>query len=522
MKRNLIKVIGISFIIFFILSWVIPVGTYSGGELETSSIDPVGLVDFVQTPLSAIVTFALYVVVFACIGGFYGVIEKAGVLDKISKGWAAKFEGKESSFLVISVILFSLLSSFTGLIIPLFILVPLFAAAIFKMGYDKLTALASTVGGILVGSIGSIYGFNITGYTKNLLSLDMNNHVWPRVIILVLLTIALCVTVVKSSKKSKKEEKKEIKKEKVEDKKEVVETKKEEKVSEPVKQVNKNVKKENKKPNKKNTNKSKGNTRNLAVVDNVKKIENKKAVSAVPFAVIFVLMLIITFVGMYNWYYSFDIKVFTDFHEALMGVKIKKFAIFENLLSGANQFGYWSNMDFAALITFTSFVISKVYRFKFGEFVEAFIQGFRKWLPTALYAALANVILVILYTTLQSGNGNLVETINGTIFGWADGFNPFITGLATFVGSFFFNDLYYLLAGMTSIVTEFDAADIKVAGVLIQSVYSVAMMLFPTSVALVAGLSMFDVKYGKWIKYIWRFALISLLLVLLVCAIISL
>lgn len=515
MKRNLIKVIGISFIIFFILSWIIPIGTYSGGELETSSIDPVGLVDFVQTPLSAIVTFALYVVVFATIGGFYGVVEEIGILEKISKRWAVKFEGKESSFLIISITLFSLLSSLTGLIIPLFILVPLFAAAIFKMGYDKITALASTVGGILVGSIGSTYGFNITGYTKNLLSLDMNNQVWARVIIFILLTVALCVTVVMASKKNKKEVKKESEKE-------VKETKKEEKVSETSKQVNKKAEKENKKSEKKNTKKSKTNTKNLAVVGNVKKVENKKSVSAVPFAIIFIFMIIITFIGMYNWYYSFDIKVFTDFHEALMDIKINKFAIFENLLSGVNQLGYWSNMDFAALVTFTAFVISKVYRLKFSEFIEAYIQGFKKWLPTALYAALANVILVVLYQTLQSGSGNLVETINGTIFGWADGFNPFITGLATFVGSFFFNDLYYLLASMSSIVTDFDAEDVKVAGVLIQSVYSVAMMLFPTSIALIAGLSMFDVKYGNWIKYIWRFVLISLLLVLLVCAIISL
>lgn len=509
MKRNLIKVIGISFLIFFVLSWIIPVGTYSGGELETNGIDPVGLIDFIQTPLSAIVTFALYVVVFAVIGGFYGVIEEIGILDKISKTWALKFEGKESSFLVISIIIFTLLSSFTGLVIPLFIVVPLFAAAIFKMGYDKITALAATVGGILVGSIGSIYGFNITGYTKNLLSLDMNNQVWARVVIFVLLTIVLCVTVVKSSKRQSKIAKKE--------------DVKEAKISKPskeVKQEKSEVKKESKKNNKKSNKKT--NTKNLAVVSNVKKVKDTKNINTIPFKVVFILMLIIAFVGMYNWYYSFDIKVFGDLHEAVMGVKINKFAIFEHLLSGANQFGYWSNMDFAALVTFTAFVISLIYRLKFGEFIEAFILGFKKWLPTALYAGLANVILVILYQTLQSGSGNLVETINGTIFGWADGFNPFITGLAAFIGSFFFNDLYYLLASMSSTITKFDSSSIKVAGVLVQSVYSVAMMLFPTSVALIAGLSIFDVKYGNWIKYIWRFALISLLLVLLVCAVISL
>ena len=55
MKRNLIKVIGISFLVFVLLSWIIPVGTYTGGELSTDSISPVGLVDLVNTPMSAFV-----------------------------------------------------------------------------------------------------------------------------------------------------------------------------------------------------------------------------------------------------------------------------------------------------------------------------------------------------------------------------------------------------------------------------------------------------------------------------------
>lgn len=527
MRRNLVKVIGISFLIFFVLSWIIPVGTYSGGKLDTSGIDALGLIDLFQTPISALVTFALYIVVFAVIGGFWGVIMKTGVLDKISRGWAIRFEGKESRFLVISVIIFSLLSSFTGLIIPLFVLVPLFAAAIFRMGYDKITALASTVGGILIGSIGSIYGFNITGYTKNLLSLDMNNQIWARVIIYVVLTLILCVTVVKSSKRNKETSNHEEVLEVSDDVKKAnnskdASKKQSSKTIDSKKTVKNNSKKSaTKKGTSKNSSK-KGNTKGLAVTGNVKMVSNNKNVSAVPFAIIFVILLIVAFVGMYNWYYSFNISLFNDIHEAVMGVKINKFKIFEHLFSGSTQFGYWSNLDFATLIFFASFFIGLVYKLKLNETMEAFIGGVKKWMPTALYAALANVILVVLYQTLQGGTGNMVTTISGTIFGWSDGFNPFITALATAIGSFFFNDLYYLLAGMSSFVSGFDSSSLSVAGVLIQSVYSVMMMIFPTSVALIAGLSMFDVSYGKWIKYIWRFALISLLLVLLVCGIITL
>ena len=90
------------------------------------------------------------------------------------------------------------------------------------------------------------------------------------------------------------------------------------------------------------------------------------------------------------------------------------------------------------------------------------------------------------------------------------------------IGSFFYNDLYYLLAALTSFVSGFDAASLSVAGLLIQSVYGVAMLIFPTSVILVAGLSLFDVSYKEWMKYIWKFALNALLLVLLTCGIVTL
>lgn len=521
MKRNILKVIGISFLIFFVLSWVIPTGTYSSGKLTTNSIAPVGLIDLFNKPISAIVTFSLYGVVFAVIGGFYGVLDKTGVLDKITTGWSNKFEDKPAKFLILTVILFVILSSLTGLVIPLFVLVPLFAAALFKLKYDKVTVLASTVGAIMVGSMGSTYGFNITGYTKNLLSLDMNNLIWARVILLVILTVLLCVTVVLSSKRSRKEE---SKKSSIKEEVKKTETKKASVKEDNKKEIKKteNSKTSSKKNSTKKTSKKKGNTRNMAVSASVKKVSDKKIVSSVPFTIIFILMLIITFIGMYNWYYSFGIDVFNNIHEAVMKVKISDFEIFKNLLSGASQFGYWSNVEFSGLLVFTSMVIALIYKLKVNEYIESFIGGMKKWLPTAIYVCLANVVLVVLYQAIQSGTGTMVDTINGTLFNMTDGFNPVITGVSAFVSSFFYNDLYYLLASLSNFTSGFAKGDIKIAGVLIQSIYASAMLILPVSTTLIAGLSMFDVPYGKWIKYIWKFALIAILLIMIVCGVLTL
>ena len=543
MKRRLLKVLGISFLIYVVLSWIIPVGTYSNGELTTNGIDPVGLIDLFNAPIQAFITFILYGVVFATIGGLYGVMEKTGALEKVVNRMGHAFEGKERVFLVITTILFTLLSSITGLILPLFVLVPLFAAVLFAMNFDKVTVLASTVGSLLVGSVASTYGFNITGYTANLLSLDMSNQIVAKVILLVILTIVLCVFVLMTSKRAMKKELKEAKVNKnekeVKEVKEVKTVKASETKTAKKKAATTSTKKTSKESTKKTSKtttkeastkttgkkkgaKGKSNTKAFAVTKPVKKVSEKSKVSAVPMVIIFLLMLIVCLIGMYNWYYSFGIEVFSNIHEAIMGVQIGDFPIFEHLLSGVSELGYWSNIDLAAMMIIASAIIAWIYRLSFNDYMESFIEGVKKWLPTAFYAALASVILYILYQASYAGTGTLVDTINAKIFDLTDGFNVLTTGAASLIGSFFYNDLYYLLAALTSFVSGFDAASLSVAGLLIQSVYGVAMLIFPTSVILVAGLSLFDVSYKEWMKYIWKFALIALLLVLLTCGIVTL
>lgn len=515
MKRNLLKALGISFLIFVLLSWLIPVGVYTNGALDSKGIDPVGLFDLFNTPTSAFVTFVLYGVVFMAMGGLYGVMEKTGALEKLVSKMKGAFTGKEKLFLVLTVVLFTVLSSVTGLILPLFVLVPLFALVLKELNYEKVTALAATVGSLLVGSVASTYGFNISGYTKNILSLSMNDQIVAKVVLLVVLTALLAVMLVCASKKvlKKTSKTKEVRKE--EPKK--VSTKKATKPA--AKSTTKTAAK--KKTTAKKTSK-KSTTKALAVTKPVKKVSSKSKLSVAPLVVILVLMLIVTLVGMYNWYYAFGIETFNNMYEAVMNVKIKDFPIFEHLFSGSSQFGYWSNVNFVGMMVLASMLIAWIYKLSLNDYVESFIAGVKKWLPTAIYASLASVILSILYQASYNGTGTLVDTVNDKLFGLFDGFNVLTTGAAAFLGSFFFNDLYYLLADLAAFVSGFDASTLPIVGLLIQSMYSIGMLVFPTSVVLIAGLSLFDVSYKQWIKYIWKFVLTAFLLVLLVCGILTL
>lgn len=531
MKRNLLKAIGISFLIFVLLSWFIPIGTYYGGELKTDGIDAVGIFDLFSIPVSTFLVFILYTITFAVIGGFYGVMEKTGALDKIVQKLSTKFTGKEKRLLVITVIFYAVLSSVTGLVVPLFVLVPLTAMVLLKLNINKVVALASTVGAMLVGSAASTLGFNISGYTKNLLSIDMTNQIIAKVVLLVILTAALILFILKFSGKSKEakkaektkpvlaEEKKVVKKETKETVKKQAAKKETTKKQEPKKTAKKSTTKTTKKPAKKQTKKS---TAAMAIAKPTKKVKVAKGVSAVPLVVILVLLMLVSFVGMYNWYYAFEINIFNDIYDSVMGVKIGDFAIFENLLSGISQMGYWGNTELCILLIIASILIAWIYRLSLNDYVESFIKGVKKMLPTAIYAGLASVILYVLYQALSNGTGTLTTTIFAWFLENIDGFNVVVTAIVSLIGSFFYNDLYYLLASISPFVTGFDAAELSIAGLLIQSVYAVGMLIFPTSVLLIAGLSMFDVTFKQWFKYIWKFALVIFLIIVLACCILTL
>ena len=541
MKRKLLKVIGISFLIFVVLSWIIPVGTYSNGELTTNGIDPVGLFDLFTMPVQAFASFAIYALMFMAIGGFYGVMEKTGALEKVTDKMTKAFKGKERGFLILTVILFAVLSSLTGLVYPLFVLVPLFATVLFAMDYDKVTVVAATVGSLLVGTIASTFGFNISGYTNYFLYLDSTNEIVAKVILLVILIIALIIVILTSSKRKMKKELKEAKVNKEEKEVQKVEAKKVKEgnstKASTAKQVkkttkaasNKNTSKTTKKSSaktttKKKTTKSKSSTKAFAVSKPVKKVSDKSKVSAVPLVIIFVLVLIICLVGMYKWLIALNVDVFTNIHQAVMDIKIKDFPIFEHLLSSITELGSWREDTFIALIVMASGIIAWIYKLSFNDFIDSFIGGVKKWLPTACLVVLASVIYVAyLPLTSYAGTGTIVDTISAKILGLTDGFNVITTGFMSLIDSFFYNDyMYLIIVFATTYVSGFDTAILPIAGLLVQSVYGIAMFIFPTSVLLIAGLSLFNVSYKEWMKYIWKFVLIAFLLVLLVCGILTL
>ena len=144
MKKNgLFKALLILILVYVVLSWFVPVGYFSNGSFVKDAVSPVGIFDFIIYPLVTATSsvFVLTAIVFLLIGGFYGVVNKTGIYSNLLQSLAKKWKGKEKTILVVSTLIFTVLSSLTGLNLPLFILVPFVAAVLMLMGYSKITAM---------------------------------------------------------------------------------------------------------------------------------------------------------------------------------------------------------------------------------------------------------------------------------------------------------------------------------------------------------------------------------------------
>lgn len=484
-KHNLLKVIGIAFLVLIVLTWIIPAGTYSGAVFTEGKTAPLGIIDIIELPLNTIQTFIVYGLIFVVIGGFYGVINKTGAYTSIVDKIVKSFKGKENKFLILTILVFALLSSVTGLTLPLFVLVPFFVAVLLLLRFSKITTLASTFGAILVGSIGSTYGLSGGGYVKYFFNLNMNDEIFTKIILLAIVTFLLIVHVLKTSK--------------AENVKEIEEPKK------------KTVKKTTKKAEK---------AEEVVAVKNILFYEKQssKKKSALPLVIISSVAFVLILVGMYSWSDLFGITLFSEMHESLMEIEINGYPIFANLYGSISAIGQWYNYELAAILIIASMLIAWIYSISIDEYIEGFVSGAKKMLPTALYAVISGIIF---YSMLKNSSGNISFTITNAILGSVENFSIIPTTIAAGFGSLFYNDFSYLLGNIYQVLLLNDTVYYSLIGIIFQSVYGLVMLLVPTSLVLVAGLAYMEVSYKEWVKYIWKYLVKILAVVILISIIIS-
>ena len=190
-KSNSVKVILVTMLVFFILTWILPAAYFSGEYVDQGRVQ-MGLFDLFNYPLTAISYFGYIAFYLIFVGGFYGVLFKIPAyrtfLDKI----VGATKGIESLVLSIFVIVNALLVSICGVHIGIALFIPFIVSIVFLMGYDKIVAAYVTVGSIISGLIGTTFASaNITILTGTF-SLPNDYQIGVRIVLL-LASVALVI-----------------------------------------------------------------------------------------------------------------------------------------------------------------------------------------------------------------------------------------------------------------------------------------------------------------------------------------
>lgn len=481
-KHSLFKVILVVLGALLAVSGILAILGYFVPALE-GKYTMIALGDVLINFVQSFYYFFDTVVYLLVLGAFYGVLNEVPAYKKLVDNIAQKVKGHSELFIFIVTALFAVLASVTGLVNVLLVFVPFVIAIIMLLGYDKLVAISSTIVSMLVGFIGGIfvtfrdpnsyYGYSATTIEK-MTDISNTSLLLPKLILLVL-GIALLIFFIKKH----------------------------------IKNVNdKKVKYELNESNEVSVSEVKGDYKNIKTW---------------PIIVMLSVILVILILGYLPWNTLFGIKCFDKFNEWLLGIKIGNFEVFSNVItSNAYSLGNWASLGsymsiIITLILFT-LILKFIYRVKFDEAIDNFMNGAKKMIPTVFLVMLTSAILVCAYNF--GFMSNIISLISESKLGLNILTGTLISGLGTLLHS----DLYYTVAGVysTMIAQVTDESLYSVYALLFQSVYGIVSIIGPTSLLVIFALKYFDVPYTTWVKYIWRFVLMLLLLVILVLLVLSL
>ena len=472
-KHSLFKALLIILGLLVVLSFFVP-----GRQGEASYI---GIGTVFLNSVQVFYYFFDTAVFLFIIGGFYGVLSKSGAYNKLLDTIVAKFKKNSKQFVFVITTIFAIISSLTGFTMSLFIFVPFVMSIILLLGYDKLVAISSTIVAIVVGYIGGLFVTlrNPSSYSTSFITfeefvgVDRFANTFPKLILLIL-GVALLIYF-----------------------------------------INKHIKDvENKKV------KYELNDNDLKISE-VK--DNYKDIRLWPIITILSVIFVLLVLGYLPWSSLFEITIFSDFHTWITSLKVGDFEVFNSIITSISYaFGEWGQlgnyMIICALLVVFSLIIKFISKMKFDEMIDAFIEGMKKMLPVAILTTFSLTVLVCAYN-----NGFLENLINSTNVAMGS-VNILMASIFNILGSLVYPDLYYTAYGvytpLLSVIT--DESLYKVLALNFQTLNGLIMLIGPTSLILIAGLTYLDIPYTTWLKYIWRFILMLFILIFAILIIVSL
>ena len=258
----------------------------------------------------------------------------------------------------------------------------------------------------------------------------------------------------------------------------------------------------------------------LVLVIYVCKKAQIKEFKALPAFIICGVLFLLMFLGTTVWNDIFGVDWFATAHSSWTGFKIAGFDILHKIVGVTttqggtsdviSAFGSWSDPNrfkvYSLLLIFAMAALSIVYKKNIKESFDGFADGIKSFVVPA-------ILVVLIYSVFVfSFYSPVVSTVTGHLLG--NSFNVLLAGIYVIINSIVSVDYYYFTAILGATVAQkyTDPTELSIISVMFVNLYSLVMLVAPTSVLLMIMLSISEVKYTDWFKFIWKLALALLLI----------
>ena len=445
-KYNLFKILAIGTLIVAAISWLIPASTISSGNVSSSELNPIGVID-----LFRIFTFTLsyhlqYGLFILSIGVFYGVLNKVGGYQNLVKFYVDNFKKEPRNFLIISFVIFMLLSAIGGNHFVLLVLVPFFITVLLKIKYSKIVAMLATFGAIVFGNFASIYGFEVSGYLNHYFGLDANHNIIIKIILFIatLLVVYFLSNAMGLLKQGSKQEKE------------------------------------------------------IPLF-----IDAKDKKSFWPVAIVIDLLAIFLIVATYNWRFGIDTEFFTNLHERVTDFELIGIPVFESIVGRLGAIGFYSLNEAILIVLAVSVLLALFNKVSVDDYLDSAMYGIKEVMKPAFFIVLASIVM-------SAATFATPTFLNTLVFYVAEIFRDSVLVVSIFlpiVAGIFTNSLPEFISSFSetinTVIGNSDNNFIIALG--FQMYHSALMLILPTSMAVVAGITYLDIPFKEWMKFISKY-----------------
>lgn len=246
------------------------------------------------------------------------------------------------------------------------------------------------------------------------------------------------------------------------------------------------------------------------------KLEKQEVKKCAHISIIFDIILVLLILGMVPWAEYFGFDGFTKFNESLLEFEVFGVSPYKAFIgSTMAPFGSFTLFDLSVVILLASVIVTLANRTKLNDFMQTLAISLKRALPYALIVILVNVVLVNIYSS------GLFYTLVISITKLID--KLFAGSLISALASLAYPDHMYAsqftLSTVTATIT--DKKFLVLLSVIFQAIYSLFLLVSPTSVLILLGLQYTNTSYKEWIKYIGKYFLVLFAILFISLMIIS-